>query len=277
MGTKQSITIITSLLGAVCVVLYAFASWSLSNTLDTNTYVANSAIAIDQPQIQNEVASTIVASVVGEAQVPGEIEVLLNNGAQFIVASNSFHSFWEFTNRTMHEIVRDQLIDKTPIDPNGAQISLTSQVDVVLQNLRQINPRLAQFLPSSAPQTLIQIADQETITQIKDAINGLQQAKVITAVLALVMFTISFLSSGLRRRSLITPSIGLLAASAVVYDTGQAIPNVAKNFIDDQFCATAQVIAEHMASSMSVTAGQILLSSVLFLVIALFPMRLRRF
>ena len=270
-GSRRSLSIAASLFGAFCVVLYVLASWTLTHTTDTRTYVRTADLVIDQTQVQSEIATTIVTSVVGDAQLPDELVTLLNNGARLIVASDSFHKFWQVANRSMHEIAREQLLGNNPIDPAGARIDITAEVNLVLENLRQIDPRLAGLLPDNAPETAVQIVNQETLTDIRDAISGLERLKTFSAPIALALFAISTLLWGLRRRSLVVTASALSVTALAIYGVSTVIPLIAERFVDEEFLYTTYIVATQMASTMTTSAWQVLFCGFVGFVIAFFP------
>lgn len=262
-----------SLLGGVFVVLSVLASWTLLHTTDTSTYLRTADLVIDQTQVQDEISSTIVTSVVGDAPLPDDIISSLNSGARLIVGSDGFHDFWRIANRSMHEIIREQLLGNDAIDPMGARIDITAEVNLVLDNLRQIDPRLSELLPDNAPETAVEIADQDTLSDIRDAISGLERLKTYGALLAVVLFVLSTALLGLRRRSLVLVASTLVITALGVYGISTVIPLVAERFVDKEFRGTTYVIATQMASTMTTTAWQILFCAFVAFVVAFFPRR----
>jgi hypothetical protein len=272
-GFRRSAAIATSVLGAIFVVVYVLASWALLHTTNTDTYVQTTAIVIDQPQVQDEIATTIVSSVVGQSLLPDEVVTLLTNGARLIVASDSFHAFWELANRSMHDIVRDQLLGNSPINPEGARIDITAEVNLVVENLRQIDPRVSALLPNNAPETAVQIVDQDTLTKIRDAIGGLERLKTFSVLFACVFFVISTILLGLRRRSLVMASLAITITAPAIYGVSKLIPLIAERFIDEEFRGTTYVVATQMASTMTTNAWQVLFFGFVGFVVAFFPRR----
>lgn len=272
-GSKRLLAIIFSALGAFFTVLFVLASWVWTQALDTDTYVATSAVAIDQVQIQSEIAQNIVDSVVGEAVIDDNIRAILEQGARLVVSSDEFHSFWELANRGMHEILRNQFLNNDAQLQN-AQIDITPEVNQVLTNLRAIDPALSRLLPESAPSTVIEIADTDTVNNIKSAVSGLDRVKVLAPIFAAVFFSLAFLSLGLRRRSVLAPVIALVVAAAVVYALDGITTAIARRFIDSEFRDTADAVLEHMTSSLSSRAWQIVAIAILVVVIAFFPIRI---
>jgi hypothetical protein len=272
-GSRRSFAIAASLLGGACAVLSVLASWTLTHTTDTSTYVRTADLVIDQAQVQDEIASTIVTSVVGETPLPDEIVALLNSGARLIVGSDGFHKFWRIANQSMHQIVREQLLGNELIDPMGARIDITTEVNLVLENLRQIDPRLAGLLPDNAPETAVQIVDQKTLTDIRNAISGLEHLKTFGALFAVALFVLSTVLLGLRRRSLVLTSCTLIITALAVYGISSVLPPLAQRFVDKEFQGTTYVVATQMASTMTTTAWQILFAALVGFVIAFFPHR----
>jgi hypothetical protein len=271
--SRKILSILFSVLGAFFAVFFVMSSWVWTQALDTDTYVETASVAIDQVQIQSEIAVNIVDSVLGDAQVDDNIRGILEQGARLVVSSDEFHSFWAISNRSMHEILRNQFLSDDAALQN-AQIDITPEVDQVLLNLRAIDPTLARLLPETAPETVIEIADQQTIDDLSSAINGLDRARQLSLIFAVAFLILSAILLGLRRRSLLAPSFALFAAGAVVYGLVGFTKFAAKRTIDSEFRDTASVIIDHMTSSLSSRVWQLVAIGILGLVVCFFPVRI---
>jgi hypothetical protein len=173
----------------------------------------------------------------------------------------------------MHDIVRDQLLGNSPINPEGARIDITAEVNLVVENLRQIDPRVSALLPNNAPETAVQIVDQDTLTKIRDAIGGLERLKTFSVLFACVFFVISTILLGLRRRSLVMASLAITITAPAIYGVSKLIPLIAERFIDEEFRGTTYVVATQMASTMTTNAWQVLFFGFVGFVVAFFPRR----
>lgn len=270
---RRIFSILCAVFGAFFALFFVMSSWVWTQALDTDTYVETASVAIDQVQIQSEIAQSIVDSVLGDAQVDDNFRGILEQGARLVVSSDEFHSFWEIANRTMHEILRNQfLTDDAQLQ--NAQIDITPEVNQVLVNLRALDPTFARLLPESAPETVIEIADQETIDDLTSAINGLDRARQLSLIFAFVFFALSAILLGLRRRSLLAPSFALFAAAAVVYGLVGFTKFAAQRTIDSEFRDTASVIIDHMTSSLSSRVWQLIALGIVGLVVCFFPVRI---
>lgn len=271
-GSRRILALIFAVLGGFFALIFVLASWVWTQALDTNTYVATSTVAIEQPQIQSEIANNIVESIVGDSPIDENLRTALEEGARLLVASDGFRSFWQLANQSMHEVLRDQFLN-TDITPQNAQIDITPEVDAVLANLRALDPVFARILPDSAPSTVIEIADAETMNDISSAIRGLDRAQTLSPLFAAAFFVLSALMLGVRRKSLLAPALALIATAAIVSLLDNVIVTIARRFVDAEFRDTATTILQHMTQSLSGRSWQLVALAILSLVVAYFPVR----
>lgn len=271
-GSRRLLALIFAVLGGFFALIFVLASWVWTQALDTNTYVATSTVAIEQPQIQSEIANNIVESIVGDSPIDENLRTALEEGARLLVASDGFRSFWQLANQSMHEVLRDQFLN-TDITPQNAQIDITPEVDAVLANLRALDPVFARILPDSAPSTVIEIADAETMNDISSAIRGLDRAQTLSPLFAAAFFVLSALMLGIRRKSLLAPALALIATAAIVSLLDNVIVTIARRFVDAEFRDTATTILQHMTQSLSGRSWQLVALAILSLVVAYFPVR----
>lgn len=271
-GSRRLLALIFAVLGGFFALIFVLASWVWTQALDTNTYVATSTVAIEQPQIQSEIANNIVESIVGDSPIDENLRTALEEGARLLVASDGFRSFWQLANQSMHEVLRDQFLN-TDITPQNAQIDITPEVDAVLANLRALDPVFARILPDSAPSTVIEIADAETMNDISSAIRGLDRAQTLSPLFAAAFFVLSALMLGVRRKSLLAPALALVVTAAIVSLLDNVIVTIARRFVDAEFRDTATTILQHMTQSLSGRSWQLVALAILSLVVAYFPVR----
>ena len=271
-GSRRLLALIFAVLGGFFALIFVLASWVWTQALDTNTYVATSTVAIEQPQIHSEIATNIVESIVGDSPIDENLRTALEEGARLLVASDGFRSFWQLANQSMHEVLRDQFLN-TDITPQNAQIDITPEVDAVLANLRALDPVFARILPDSAPSTVIEIADAETMNDISSAIRGLDRAQTLSPLFAAAFFVLSALMLGVRRKSLLAPALALVGTAAIVSLLDNVIVTIARRFVDAEFRDTATTILQHMTQSLSGRSWQLVALAILSLVVAYFPVR----
>lgn len=263
--------IAASMIGAFFVVVSAVASWTWSQVMDTDNFVSTMAVVIEQPEVRDEIAASIVTSVVGDADVPAPVVALLTDGARLAVASQEFARYWELANRSLHETLRRQIVSDAPIETLVARIDLTAEVDAVLERIGGIDPQLAAVLPERAPETTIEIADTGRLDDIRGAVSGLDRLADTTPWVAGVFLVVATLFSGLRRRALRVPAIALVLTGPVIYAIGWAVPWVVRRLVDDRFDAPADAVTRHMTASLGGRAWQVLFVGLVLFVVALVP------
>jgi hypothetical protein len=276
-GFRRIVSVTAAVVATVSIVVWSVATWAWSNALDTGTYVRSSAVALEQPEIQLAIAERIVDSIVGEAEVPADIANVLTDGARFVVASSGFATFWEQAQRTMHEVLRRQVLDEVPVAEMSARIPLTAEVDAVLQRLREIDPALARYLPESAPDVSIEVADADRLADIKAGVARLDRLITATAWSSLVSLAVAALAWNARRRSTMVAAAAAMAASLVVYGLGTLVPVFAARLADDRFADAADAIGSHMAAQLTERSWQLIAFAGFAVLVAYFPVRsLRR-
>lgn len=276
-GFRRLVSTVAALLAAASMVIWSTASWAWSNALDTDTYVRTASVALAQPEVQLTIADSIVESILGDAQVPDDIRNALTDGARFVVASASFATFWEQAHRTMHEVLRRQVLDDVPVAEISARIPLTAEVDAVLQRLRGLDPALAQFLPDAAPEAVIEIADNDRLADIRSAVDRLDRLTNIMAWSAAVLTIVAVLAWNMRRRSATVAAITAGAAALIVYGLAALVPLFAARVADERYADAADAVGAHMATGLSDRSWQLVAFAGFSLLVAFFPVRsLRR-
>lgn len=276
-GFRRLAQVAVATVATASIVVWATATWVWSNALDTDTYVGTANVALEQPDVQSAIAGRIVDSIVGDADIPDEITALLDDGARFVVASRGFAVFWEQAQRGMHEILRRQVLDDVAPAQMSARITLTPEVDAVLQRLREMDPGLARYLPASTPEVVIEVADAERLADIKSAVDGLDRLSTATAWSSVVLLVLAALLSGFRRRSATVVAVVAALSAVLVYGVAVLVPAFASRLADDTYAAAADAVAGHMATGLTTRSWQLVAFSVAAVVAAFFPMRsLRR-
>jgi hypothetical protein len=239
------------LIATLSLALALTTNWAYSEAINTSKFVQTADTILDDPLVQEELATTIVDSLVEDSPLPQVLLAPLTKTASAIVASSTFQSFWSDAIREIHQPLVMQLQSDTPIDKTAAlRVDLTEMVNAVLADLRTQFPRAAGVLPTTAPLVEFELIDGEnleTSRQIVGTVNVLRWILAIITVALLSLLTFMSRRSGHLTR---TPAIVVSAGALITLITAISIPSVAQSLADSEYTQTARTIGTSLASSL---------------------------
>jgi hypothetical protein len=248
---RRLFTIGAGLIATLSLALALTTNWAYSEAINTSKFVQTADTILDDPLVQEELATTIVDSLVEDSPLPQVLLAPLTKTASAIVASSTFQSFWSDAIREIHQPLVMQLQSDTPIDKTAAlRVDLTEMVNAVLADLRTQFPRAAGVLPTTAPLVEFELIDGEnleTSRQIVGTVNVLRWILAIITVALLSLLTFMSRRSGHLTR---TPAIVVSAGALITLITAISIPSVAQSLADSEYTQTARTIGTSLASSL---------------------------
>jgi hypothetical protein len=243
------------LIATLSLALALTTNWAYSEAINTSKFVQTADTILDDPLVQEELATTIVDSLVEDSPLPQVLLAPLTKTASAIVASSTFQSFWSDAIREIHQPLVMKLQSDTPIDKTAAlRVDLTEMVNAVLADLRTQFPRAAGVLPTTAPLVEFELIDGENLEssrQIVGTVNILRWILAIITVALLSLLTFMSRRSGHLTR---TPAIVVSAGALVTLITASAIPSVAQSLADSEYAQTARTVGTSVASSLQTQA-----------------------
>ena len=243
------------LIATLSLALALTTNWAYSEALNTSKFVQTTDTILDDPLVQEELAKTIVDSLVEDSPLPQVLLAPLTKTASAIVASPTFQTFWSDAIREIHQPLVIQLQSDTPVDKTAAlRVDLTEMVNAVLLDLRSQFPRAAGVLPTTAPLVEFELIDGENLEsarQIVGTVNILRWILAIITVALLSLLTFMSRRSGHLTR---TPAIVVSAGALIALITAIAIPSVAQSFADSEYAQTARTVGTSVASSLQTQA-----------------------
>jgi len=243
------------LIATLSLALALTTNWAYSEAINTSKFVQTTDTILDDPLVQEELAKTIVDSLVEDSPLPQVLLAPLTKTASAIVASPTFQTFWSDAIREIHQPLVIQLQSDTPVDKTEAlRVDLTEMVNAVLLDLRTQFPRAAGVLPTTAPLVEFELIDGENLEsarQIVDTVNILRWILAIITVALLSLLTFMSRRSGHLTR---TPAIVVSAGALIALITAIAIPSVAQSFADSEYAQTARTVGTSLASSLQTQA-----------------------
>jgi len=248
---RRLFIIVVGLIATLSFALGLTTNWAYSEALNTSKFVQTADTILDDPLVQEELATTIVDSLVQDSPLPQILLAPLTKTASTIVASPTFQTFWSDAIREIHHPLVTQLQSDTPIDKTAAlRVDLTEMVNAVLADLRTQFPRAAGILPTTAPLVDFELIDGEnleTARKVANTVNMLRWTLAIITVALLSLLTFMSRKSGHLTR---TPAIVGSAGASIALITAIAIPSVAQSFADSEYSQTAHTIGTSLASSL---------------------------
>jgi hypothetical protein len=239
------------LIATLSLALALTTNWAYSEALNTSKFVQTTDTILDDPLVQEELAKTIVDSLVEDSPLPQVLLAPLTRTASAIVASPTFQTFWSDAIREIHQPLVIQLQSDTPVDKTAAlRVDLTEMVNAVLLDLRTQFPRAAGVLPTTAPLVEFELIDGENLEsarQIVGTVNILRWILAIITVALLSLLTFMSRRSGHLTR---TPAIVVSAGALITLITAISIPSVAQSLADSEYTQTARTIGTSLASSL---------------------------
>jgi hypothetical protein len=239
------------LIATLSLALALTTNWAYSEALNTSKFVQTTDTILDDPLVQEELAKTIVDSLVEDSPLPQVLLAPLTRTASAIVASPTFQTFWSDAIREIHQPLVTQLQSRTPVDKTAAlRVDLTEMVNAVLLDLRTQFPRAAGVLPTTAPLVEFELIDGENLEsarQIVGTVNILRWILAIITVALLSLLTFMSRRSGHLTR---TPAIVVSAGALITLITAIAIPSVAQTLADSEYTQTARTVGTSVATSL---------------------------
>ena len=258
-----------AILSAVCIVLAALlspvalaASWAGGVLTDTDRFVATYAPLIDDPAVQDFVATETTAAIAREVDIEGlvaaafdgvtstiglpgpatralgmlqgaaveAIESLIDQTVRTVVASDAFSAVWEQTLRTSHaQLVATLQGDPAALvrlgDDGVVALQLGPIVSEVRERLVANGVGLASLIPDI--DASVELVRSDALPAVRIAYGVAIAASIALPIVCLVLFAVGVLVARRRSTALFGSGIGLAiamgAVAAAIGVTGGAI------------------------------------------------------
>jgi hypothetical protein len=222
------------IVASVVLFLASFAVWADRQLLETDTWVETSSELLDNDDVKDALAPSLVDALFENVDVEGEIEAglpeevqglagpaagavreLANQAAREVLDQGLVLSLWETANRATHETML------AVVEGGGERIS--TEGGVVALNLsplvEEVGTRtgidVAGAIPDDAAQ--IEILQSDELSLVQDAVDLLQTISWVLVVIALALFTLAiYLARGWRREALRASGWAFIAVGALI-------------------------------------------------------------
>jgi hypothetical protein len=246
------------IVGCVLAPLSVMGVWMKNTLLDTDQYVSTVGPLVDNPDVQQALATRITNALVQGTNVDQQIadalpprvsfaapavadalERVVHTTALRLVESDQFESLWDTLNRRAHEQIVALLKGESRrgnITTNNGQVAVNlgpflGKVQAALEK-RGIDVFDAQSVSASKRQ--IVLVDSQTLKSAQGATDLLQKLAYILPFLTLLAFVVAIVLSGDRRRTILHAALGIALAMALLL----VIFNVGRRFYLDALPAS---------------------------------------
>jgi hypothetical protein len=244
------------IIGAGLIASLSFAlalttNWAYSEALNTSKFVQTADTILEDPSVQEELATTIVDSLTGDSPLPPILLAPLTRTASVIVASPTFQTFWSEAIRKVHQPLVAELQSDTPIDKTAAlRVDLTEIVNAVLADLRTQFPLAAEVLPTTAPLAEFELIDGEDLESARQIVGTVDMLRWILAIITVTLLSLLTFLSRKTGHLTRTPAIIVSAGALITLVAAITIPSVAQSFADSEYAQTARTVGTSLASSL---------------------------
>ncbi len=237
---KRVLAVVLLVIGFVLVPLSAISIWSRNQLLNTDRYVSTVAPLADNADIQAAVATKAVDALFSSVDVPGKIEGVLPERAQFLgdtiaaqaqgyavqiteklLASNQFESLWDNMNRVAHAQLVAVLKDENGTNAGPAKLKdgkitldLSATIDTIKTELTKKGLGFLKNVSVPPVKRTIVLIDAGGIDQARTASKALNAIAWLLPILAIGCFVAAALLVRPRRRGAIRSGLVLFGGAA---------------------------------------------------------------
>jgi hypothetical protein len=270
-------------LATVLAVVTTMTTWVRTQALDTDQWVELSSDLLNEPEVQEALASYLADQLFTTVDVAGALESRLpedlaglagplagalrgpaTDGIERIISSSGFQSIWETANRAAHEAAVAILRDETRESVSTADGTIVLDLGVAVRNLgEQIGVPEAALdrLPEDVGQ--ITVIQSEELADVQDAVKVLDFTSWFLYIVVVAMYVGAvYLAVGRRRQMLRTVGISLIIGGlTLLVIRGVGIRTTVEAFVED---ATNKPLAALVASVMTELLRQMAWTGVVY-------------
>ncbi|MFW2332833.1 hypothetical protein [Ilumatobacter sp.] len=234
-SSKLSTAII--LLTTVLAVVSVFSVWARTQLLDTDEWVNLSTELVDQPEVQDAVATYLVEQVYADGNVTEGLEEVLpedlsglagplagvirgplTDSVAVLLSSDQFQQLWEATNRVAHEtlvsVLRGEDVAGLATEDGEVALELRELVLAAGETIGLPQERLDE-IPADAAR--IVIFESEELDSVQQVVEVFEWLAWFLFVLVVALYAIAvFLAPGRRLTALRNVGLSLVAVGVIV-------------------------------------------------------------
>ena len=223
-------------LATVLVVVSVFSSWVKAQALDTDEWVTLADEMLEQPEVQQALATYLVDVIYAELDVASEVDAAMpddlkglaplvaaslrgpaTEGVERLIASNEFRRAWIPINRAAHQTMVDILRDEGGSVVSTAEgvvtLELVALVRVVGEQLG-LSGDMLDRLPADAGQ--VTVFESDELESAQTAVKVLDFISWFVFILVVVLYAVAVYLAGDRRR-IVLRNVGLSLIGAGVF------------------------------------------------------------
>lgn len=273
-SARTVIGVIMVFLAGVSATFGVAAFWTQSELLDTNTWVATSTAIINDPQVQNDVATAIAVQVVESVGVEAFVQnalpaplsglsgsvtdaatTLITTATAAVVRTDAFVTVWDAAVRAAHEEFLHAVDGSsrfTELGPDGISLDVGASLDQVDQQLRQSGITVLDSVDLSAIDIKILLVDAPGLDRIRAWVDVLRVASIVFPAIAVLAAIAGMIFSRRRWIALIAGGVGALVGVVIVEvvalnGRSTAIDEIAGGVLGK---GSARVVVDHVMSGL---------------------------
>jgi multisubunit Na+/H+ antiporter MnhC subunit len=209
-------------LATVLAVVSVFSSWVKVQALDTDEWVTLADELLEEPEVQQALATYLVDEIYAELDVAGEVDAAMpdnlkglaplvaaslrgpaTTGVERLIASNEFRGAWSAINRTAHQtmvdILRDEVGPVVSTADGSVTLDLVTLVRIVGEKLG-LSGDLLDRLPDDAGQ--VTVFESDELESAQTAVKVLDFMSWFSFILVVVLYATAVYLAGDRRRTM---------------------------------------------------------------------------
>lgn len=226
-------------LGCLLVPLSILSVWVHSTLLDTDQWVATVDPLVDNPDVQQAVATRVTNAIIDNTDIEGEVRSALPDVAKRlaptiaagaeqavgvaalkIVESDQFESLWKTMNRRAHTRVVAVLQGKgnQTFETKNGEITITL-APIVDEVKKELNDRGISFFDNvqiPGAKNRITLFASDDLQQAQSITDLLDQVALILPILTFIVFAAAIILSGNRRRTVLRSALGVALAMGLL-------------------------------------------------------------
>jgi hypothetical protein len=261
---RQWLPMTLVVVATVIAVFSAITTWVHTQALNTDEWVDVSTELIDEPQIQDALATYLVNELYDNVDVAAELQQLLpdslsklagpiagalrdpaTNAVDRVIASSQFRTVWADANRLAHQALVKILRDDTRPAVSTANGAVVLDLRTALENTAQaigLPGAVVDRIPEGAGQIVVfsssELADAQKTVQVLDFLSW------FLFLLVVVLYVLAVVLSKRRRSTLFAIGVGfLIGGLTLLFLRAIGIRSTVLMLVDDSSNRTIATIA----------------------------------
>ena len=230
--------------------LSLIVNWAYTEVFTTSRFVGTASVAVQQPQVQAEIAKAMINPLIEEIGIPDLFRFVLQSTAERVVSSASFQTFWSDAIRTIHEPLVKELKSDTTTVATSHRVDLRPMVYQLVRDIRRENPRLGLLIADRIPEAEFELLNAQDLETARSAVSTMTLTRSLLPLAALVLLALSYLTVPRTERSIRRPARLIAMGSGSTVFVSLLLPSIAGGLAVDGRTELSKAIASTLAASL---------------------------